>query len=168
MRHFDNCEARGRVSLRAMAPGDLPVLAGLWVATWVDTSWIDTSRAETGPAIDFPARRPWIEAFLADPANTTLVALAADDTVGFASFAGPTLHQLAVAPHAKGGGAARALLEAVKASSTGRLALEVNQGNARAVRFYRREGFAITGEGRNPASGLATWSMAWRADRPPR
>ena len=40
-------------------------------------------------------------------------------------------------------------------------ALDVNQANARAVRFYEREGFRKVGEGVNPVSGLETLAMEW-------
>ena len=65
-------------------------------------------------------------------------------------------------PRAKGGGAAQTLLAAAKDRSPGGLDLLVNQANARAVRFYQREGFAIAGEGCNPASGLPTFAMRWQ------
>ena len=69
------------------------------------------------------------------------------------------LHQLVVAPSAKGRGLAIRLLDAAK--SGGPLTLDVNQANVRAVRFYEREGFSRAGAGRNPVSGLATWTMRW-------
>ena len=81
--------------------------------------------------------------------------------LGFAIVQGALLHQLGVARAANGSGAAAALVDAAKARASGGLALEVNQDNPRAVRFYLREGFRRTGEGRNAGSGLATWHMRW-------
>ena len=81
--------------------------------------------------------------------------------LGFASTRDQVLHQLVVAPVAKGRGVARALLDMAKAGTPGGLELEVNQDNERAVRFYVREGFVRTGAGVNPTSGLRTWSMRW-------
>ena len=161
MGQSDNCEARpvaapaGGVAsppIRAMAPGDRPALVGLWIESW----------REALPAIDFAARRPFIEAFLGDPRHAVLVAAGADGTpLGFAGLAGGILHQLAVAPRAKGGGAARLLVAVAKARHPEGLALDVNRDNPRAVRFYLGQGFAVTGEGRNPTSGLPTLLMRW-------
>ncbi len=138
--------------IRAMAPGDVPVLTDLWIDSW----------REAMPRIDFAGRRPFIERFLADPAHTVLVAAGADGTpFGFAGLAGGILHQLAVAPRAKGGGAARLLVAAAKVRHPESLALEVNRDNPRAVRFYLGQGFAVTTEGRNPTSGLPTLLMRW-------
>ena len=65
MRQSDNCEAcppAVRVphgfTVRALHDADILVLAALWVDSW----------GETLPTIDFAQRRPWLEAFLADPA----------------------------------------------------------------------------------------------------
>ncbi len=140
--------------IRPMAPADAAALTALWVASWRDAM----------PAIDFGARRGWLAALLADPAIDTLVA-EANAPLGFASLRreprGTVLEQITVAPGAKGGGVARALMAAAKAGATEALTLEVNQANARALGFYAREGFTRTGAGRNPNSGLATWRMAW-------
>lgn len=149
MPQSDNSEASAAV--RAMRVEELVTLADLWVASW----------RETMPAIDFDARWAWISAVLADPANAVLVAERDGEPQGFAVVAGGLLHQLVVAPAAKGGGAATILLAAAKARAGAGMVLEVNQGNGRAVRFYEREGFRRTGAGRNAGSGLATWHMCW-------
>jgi putative acetyltransferase len=143
--------------LRPLEPGDVPALAALWVRSW----------QETMPAIDFDARRDWIVGFLAGPeaaGRVTVVALRDGALVGFVTTepAQGYLHQLVVAPKAKGQGAATALLAAAKRDAPDSLALDVNQDNARAVRFYEREGFVRESAGVNAASGLATWRMAWR------
>ena len=138
-------------AIRAMRTDELVALADLWVASW----------QEAMPAIDFATRWAWISAVLANPAHTTLVVERAGTAQGFAVVEGALLHQLVVARTAKGSGAAAALVDAAKALASGGLALEVNQDNPRAVRFYLREGFRRTGEGRNAGSGLATWQMRW-------
>ena len=79
------------------------------------------------------------------------------------------LDQLCVAPSERGSGLARALLDEAKRRSPGAVELEVNEANARALRFYEREGFdrclarleralraadaedAVEGEGLRPA-----------------
>ena len=69
------------------------------------------------------------------------------------------LDQLAVAPEAKGSGAASLLLTEARRLSPGSLTLDVNQDNSRALRFYEREGFERIAEGINPHSGLRTWRL---------
>ena len=53
------------------------------------------------------------------------------------------------------------LLDAAKRRAPGHLMLEVNQDNARALKFYERQGFVREGEGVNPRSGLKTWRYRW-------
>lgn len=147
-------------ALRMLRMDDVPRLSALWVAAW----------QEAMPSIDFSARRGWIEAFLSGPeaaARVTLVGPAqAPD--GFVTIepASAYLHQLVVAPKAKGSGLARQLLDAAKAASAGTLVLDVNVANTRAIRFYEREGFARLSEGVNPNSGLPTWRLCWARSRP--
>ena len=139
--------------LRPLRAGNIAALADLWVASW----------QEAMPTIDFAVRRDWIVAFLGAPAHETLVAEIAGRPAGFVTLEGGYLHQLVVARESKGRGLATVLLDAAKARAIDGLRLDVNQANARAVRFYEREGFCKVGEGVNQASGLATWTMAWAA-----
>lgn len=151
MPQSDYSEATEGLAIRAMRTDELGPLADLWVASW----------QEEMPSIDFDSRWAWISAVLADPANTVLVVDRGGTALGFAIVEGALLHQLVVAPLAKGSGAATTLVAAAKARTPRGLMLEVNQGNPRAVRFYLREDFRRTGEGRNTSSGLATWHMRW-------
>lgn len=139
------------MTLRPMESRDVAFLTDLWVASW----------REALPEIDFHSRRDWLVDFLGDPAHKTLVVLGPSGLLGFATYEADYLHQLVVASGAKGTGVAVRVLDAVKGLSPAGLALDVNQANARAVRFYAREGFAVLGAGANPASGLATWAMRW-------
>lgn len=138
-------------------------LADLWVASW----------AKTMPDIDFEARRPWfVEHFetLRQTGADILVARADEagaqigQPAGFVAIAPATgyLDQLAVAPAFWGKGVAEALMVAARAVSPAGIALDVNQDNPRAVAFYRRLGFVIASEGRNPLSGRAIWRMEWK------
>lgn len=147
MRQSDNSEA----VIRPLRRADIAVLADLWVAAW---------RA-TMPAIDFAARRGWIMGLLEEPAGVTLVAERCGNPIGFATLEGRYLHQLVVASDCRGDGTAALLLDVAKAKSPSGLVLDVNQANARAVRFYEREGFRRLQAGVNATSGLATWTMAW-------
>ena len=84
-----------------------------------------------------------------------------DHLLGFVTFdpAAAYLDQLAVAPEAKGSGAATLLLNEARRLSEGSITLDVNQDNPRALRFYEREGFEKVAEGTNPRSGLKTWRL---------
>lgn len=79
------------------------------------------------------------------------VTLAQPDDGGDASY----LVAMWVAAHARGGGVADALVQALvdhaRAAGIGRVVLDVAQGNVRATRFYERIGFTRTGRtGRLP------------------
>jgi putative acetyltransferase len=146
-------------AVRAFAEGDLPALVELWVAAW----------KESGFAIDFDARRAWIETDLKAldaKGDLILVGLDADERpAGFVTLNLRTgfLDQLCVAPGERGSGLAAALLNEAKGRSSGLVELEVNEGNGRARRFYEREGFAVVAKGVNPHSGLPTLKMRWAA-----
>ena len=143
--------------LRLRADADCASLAGLWAASW----------REAMPDIDFEARRPWfldhLRALEADGAITTCACDGLGRLLGFVTFdpVRAYLDQLAVAPEAKGTGAAKLLLDEARRLSPNGLVLDVNQDNARALAFYAREGFAKTAEGVNPRSGLKTWRLRW-------
>ncbi|MGI8568492.1 MAG: GNAT family N-acetyltransferase [Methylocella sp.] len=143
------------VCLRVRADADCASLADLWMASW----------REAMPDIDFAARRPWfLDHLRALEAAGAITICAFDDfnrLLGFVTFDPATayLDQLAVAPEAKGTGAAQLLLNEARRLSPNGLVLDVNQDNARALAFYEREGFAKTAEGVNPRSGLKTWRL---------
>jgi putative acetyltransferase len=143
------------ISLRPPEDNERPGLADLWEASW----------REAMPQIDFAARRDWFFAHLQALEAARAVTICAFDAsgamLGFMTIDPETgyLDQIALAPQAKGGPAAKLLLaEARRLSPTG-IELEVNQDNPRAVRFYEREGFERMAEGVNPRSGLKTWRM---------
>jgi putative acetyltransferase len=68
-----------------------------------------------------------------------------------------------VAPDHWGSKLAVALLDEAKRRSPGGVTLKVNKDNARAIRFYERNGFGHAGEDVNPTSGKPVLKMAWRA-----
>lgn len=145
------------IGFRPCTKEDLPRLADLWVATW----------REAMPEIDFSARRAWfcdhLQSLEAAGAITICAIDADDQPVGFMTIDPATayLDQLAVAPEAKGSGAAGLLLNEARRLSPRELILDVNQDNARAIRFYEREGFVKIAEGVNPRSGLKTCRLRW-------
>jgi putative acetyltransferase len=138
-------------------PADRDALADLWVASW---------RAIM-PAIDFPARRPWLlerlDALEATGSRTICTRDANGRPLGFATFDPVTgwLDQIVVAPAAFGTGIGAALLAVVKAQCPSGVSLDVNTDNPRAIGFYRREGFRRVGSGVNALSGLSTVAMRW-------
>ncbi|WP_234054250.1 MULTISPECIES: GNAT family N-acetyltransferase [unclassified Xanthobacter] len=144
-------------TLRPAIAADRPAMADLWVASWVKTL----------PEIDFEARRPWLKQHL-DELTTggalTRVAESAGAVAGFVVIHPGTgyLDQIAVGPTFWGQGAAEELMAEAKRISPTLVALDVNQENPRAVRFYEKMGLAITGEGENPMSGRRTFRMEWR------
>lgn len=141
------------------APELLPQMIDLWVASW----------ARAMPEIDFEARRPWIMNHLAqlaaDGAQVRVARVAATAVLaGFVVIHPGTgyLDQLVVGPGFWGQGAAEALMDEARAISPTLVALDVNQDNPRAVRFYQKIGLAIVAEGANPLSGRRTFRMEWR------
>ncbi len=144
-------------AIRPCRPADTDALTALWIASWNATL----------PEVDFADRAGWFRDWLAGHLTTgeTLCAeSAAREIIGFAGFDPSTGHmeQIAVAPAAFGSGVGKALLDGVKAACPGGVTLHVNQENPRAVAFYRREGFVVTGEGFNPGGQRPIYFMAWR------
>jgi putative acetyltransferase len=145
---------------RPATPADIPAMTDIWVDIWRDTM----------PSIDFEARRPWfverIGAHLAGGVDVVLAVEPGDDAeiLGFVTIDRRDGHldQLGVARRAMGRGAARRLIAEARRRSPGGVHLEVNEGNPRAVRFYEREGFACTGRGVSPASGLPLLHYRWQ------
>ncbi len=144
---------------REFVEADLPALADLWVTAW----------SETGLGIDFSARRRWLidrlRALRAGGAEIVVGLDAGGNPAGFAVIDTKSgyLDQLCVAPSERGSGLARALLQEAKRRAPGRIELDVNEANGRALRFYEREGFSVVQRGVNRQSGLPTLRMRWRA-----
>ena len=149
------------LSLGEASPADDGALIELWLAAW----------SAAMPSIDFEARRGWIaERLVMLRAAGAAIITATDGArlVGFVTMEQDgALDQLAVAPPAQGGGCARLLLDAAKRLSPGRVTLWVNTDNARAVRFYDREGFAAAEIGVNARSGLPIQRMQWTSAAAP-
>jgi putative acetyltransferase len=147
------------VVLRPYRKDDLEAALALWRHAW------DAAM----PEIDFGARLAgWCERWVGElvPGNSIVVA-EIDGLAGFVVIDPESgyLDQIVVRPEDWGGGVAKVLLDEAKRLAAAGIALDVNQSNARAIRFYEREGFIRSGEGVNPLSGKPTFRYAWRPDR---
>jgi putative acetyltransferase len=147
------------LALRPYAAADEEILIELWRRSW----------QQAYPEIDFTTRVAWWRARWRNelvPVATIAVAELAGKPVGFVTIDANAgyLDQIAVAPEAWGRGVAEALLAQAKRISPEKIELHVNTDNARALRFYEKHGFAVTGEGVNPHSGRPVLAMRWEAD----
>jgi putative acetyltransferase len=150
-------DERTDLVVRAMRLEDLDETLDMWVAAW----------QAAYPAIDFPARRDWARRHICELERTgsrAMVAARARKIVG-AMLVDPAtgyLDQIVVATEFHGRGVAAALLREARRLAPAGLELHVNQDNARAIRFYRKHGFATAGEEVNPRSGAPTLRLRWR------
>lgn len=143
--------------IHAFVSAHMAELVDLWVSAW----------AQAMPSIDFEARRGWFVDHLSALRDAGTDVWCAFDVsngamAGFITLDASSglINQLAVAPAYWGHGAAQSLLAQALRAASGPLVLDVNEANARAVRFYEREGFRRVGEGINPNSGLKTLRYA--------
>ncbi len=144
-------------TLRPYSPADEDAAIELWRRTW-QTAY---------PQIDFNERLGWWRQRWRSelvPTATITVAEADGQMLGFVTIDPGTcdLDQLVVAPETWGMGVATALLVEAKRSSPRGIDLHVNKDNARAIRFYEKHGFVITGEAINWRSGAPVHRMSWR------
>jgi putative acetyltransferase len=145
------------ITLRRYEPRDEDASIALWLRTW----------QKAYPQLDFAARLDWWRARWRNellPAAEVVVAETGGAMIGFVTVDPRTryLDQLVVAPEHWRSGVGAALVVEAKRISPGGLDLDVNTDNARAIGFYRRNGFAITGVGQNPISGKPVHRMSWR------
>jgi putative acetyltransferase len=145
------------VRLRSYRADDLEPAIVLWRSAW---------RAAL-PEVDFDARldwwrKRWIEELV--PANTIVVSERHGSINGFVVIDEATgwLDQMVVAPEKWGSGIAEKLIEQAKHIAPDGIRLDVNQWNARAIRFYERVGFVRTGSGTNAHSGAPTFLYEWK------
>jgi putative acetyltransferase len=119
------------------------------------------------PAIDFSERVEWWRQRWRTqllPVATVTVAEADGRVVGFVTVDPRTfdLDQMVVATEAWGSDVATALLIEAKRISPQGLDLHVNKDNVRAIRFYEKHGFVVSGEALNWRSGAPVHKMSWR------
>ena len=145
-------------TLRPYRADDEDAAIALWLATW--------QRAY--PSIDFAERVPWWRERWRNelvPNAAIMVAEQSGALVGFVTIdATGYLDQLVVAPEQWGSELGNALVAEAKRLSPDCIALLVNADNARAIRFYARNGFVHAGEDVNPTSGRPVLRMEWKAN----
>ena len=146
-----------RLRLRLYLATDEDAAIELWRRTW----------QQHYPQLDFAARVAWWRERWRNelvPAATITVAEQGNILVGFVTVDPATryLDQIVVAPEAWGSDVAAALIAEARRLSPAGLDLQVNADNARAIRFYEKHGFAITGHDVNPRSGAPVHVMSWR------
>jgi len=143
-------------TLRGYAEADEAAGIELWRRTW----------QQHYPQIDFTARLAWWrERWRNELVPSTVITVAERDGVmlGFVTVDPQSgyLDQIVVAPDTWGSPLAAALVDEAKRIAPGKLELLVNQDNARAIRFYEKHGFVITGADVNPRSGAPLHRMSW-------
>jgi len=143
--------------LRPYKTSDEDAAIALWQRTW----------QQHYPHIDFAARVAWWrERWRNELVPVAIITLAERDSalVGFVTVDPETryLDQIVVAPEAWGSEVAAALLAEARRISPAGLELKVNADNARAIRFYEKHGFVITGQDVNERSGAPVQVMSWR------
>ncbi|HMG80491.1 MAG TPA: GNAT family N-acetyltransferase [Xanthobacteraceae bacterium] len=144
-------------TLRRYQPSDENASIALWLRTW----------QAAYPELDFAERLDWWrERWRSEllPVAEVVIAEADGTIIGFVTVDPRTfyLDQIVVAPeHWRSGVGATLIAEAKRMSPAG-LDLDVNIDNVRAIGFYRRLGFLITGAGKNSISGKPVHRMSWR------
>jgi len=144
-------------TLRRYEPRDEDASVALWLRTW----------QKAYPDLDFAERLDWWrERWRSEllPVAEVVIAEADGVMIGFVTVDPRTLYldQIVVAPEHWRSAVGSALLAEAKRISPAGLDLDVNIDNVRAIGFYRRLGFLITGAGKNPISGKLVHRMSWR------
>lgn len=142
-------------TLRPYTDADEDAAIALWLRTW----------QLAYPAIDFTKRVDWWRARWRGELVPQAAIIVAEDNGALTGFVtidpAGYLDQLVVAPEQWGTGLAEALVDEAKRRAPAEVTLKVNADNFRAIKFYRRNGFAVTGEEVN-SSGRPVLNMRWR------
>jgi putative acetyltransferase len=145
------------VSYRPYQPREEDAAIALWLRTW----------QAAYPQIDFTKRLEWWRERWREelvPSAEIVVADGGNGIVGFVTVDPRTLYldQIVVAPEHWGSDIGVRLMAEAKRLSPAGLDLDVNTDNARAIRFYEKQSFSISGAGVNPISGKPVHRMSWR------
>ncbi|MFZ0607346.1 MAG: GNAT family N-acetyltransferase [Xanthobacteraceae bacterium] len=148
----------GVFALRPYTAADEDAAITLWLVTW----------QKTYPQFDFAARLSWWREHWRKLAQVAKIVVASDaraSLIGFVTIEPSThyLDQLVVAPDYWGKAVGGALMDEAKRLASDFIDLDVNTDNARALGFYRKQGFVVTGDGVNSFSGRPVHHLRWRA-----
>ncbi|TQJ88435.1 GNAT family N-acetyltransferase [Streptomyces sp. SLBN-31] len=138
--------------LRPAVPADVPAVAAIWRSGWCDghRGHVPDELVAVRTPASFAARA-------AARVGDTVVATRDGAVAGFVVVVGDEVEQLYVAAEHRGAGVAGALLaraeEVVRRRGHRRAWLAVVAGNARARRFYERQGWADEGPFEYAAEG---------------
>jgi putative acetyltransferase len=144
-------------TLRRYHPRDEDASVALWLRTW----------QAAYPELDFAERLDWWRERWRNellPVAEVIIAETDGAMIGFVTVDPRTfyLDQLVVAPEHWRSGVGATLISEAKLMSPAGLDLDVNIDNVRAIGFYRRLGFLVTGAAQNPISGKPVHRMSWR------
>ena len=144
-------------TLRAYDEADEAATIELWRRTW----------QVAYPSLDFNVRVDWWrERWRTElvPVATISIAERASEIIGFVTVDTATgyLDQIVVAPEAWADGVGAKLLNEAKRIAPRGIDLHVNVDNNRAIRFYEKHGFKVSGSDKNPRSGAPIHKMSWR------
>jgi putative acetyltransferase len=145
------------VRLRRYDARDEDAAVALWLRAW----------QAAYPQIDFAERLDWWRKRWRNelvPSAEIVIAEADGAMIGFVTVDRRTLYldQIVVEPERWASGVGAALIEEAKRLSPTGLDLDVNTDNARAIRFYAKLGFSVSGAGVNLISGKPVHRMSWR------
>lgn len=147
----------GSFRLRPYRAEDEDAAIALWLKTW----------QQAYPTIDFVARVPWWRERWRNELVPNAAIIVAEEVAALAGFVTidtrAYLDQLVVAPEHWGSPLANALVDEAKRLSPDTITLLVNDDNARAIRFYERNGFVRAGHDVNPTSGRPVLKMIWKS-----
>jgi aminoglycoside 6'-N-acetyltransferase len=153
---MSDLELRGsRMSLRPLAPGDLPSLAGIVSQPGVQPWWTDTSDAGLRAALlDAPDTSSWavvVDGALAGVVSAYDVGWPPGTSVGLAIALGDSWQDRGLGPEAL----SVLIASAIRSRGVHRFTVDPAADNARAIRAYEKLGFRRVGVMRQsePAPG---------------
>lgn len=141
--------------IRPATPADYDVLAVLWYDSWESVGI--SNEADL-------SREAVIARFHVDVARWTLFAAEAPEgLIGLLALLPEEnrIDQIFVAPHVKGKGVGRALLNLAKQVMPTGIVLFTQGENQRARSFYEREGFRLTEQADNPEQRRTRCTYEW-------
>lgn len=140
--------------IRPFEKSDLTAVMRIWLDTNTDAHSFVPKEYWTGNYSMVEKVLPQAEIYVYEDEDTNEIA-------GFIGLADDFIEGLFVSGTAQSHGIGKQLLDYVKAIRSC-ISLSVYQKNARAVSFYRREGFAVQSESVDDSTGEKEFIMAWK------